>query len=81
MNPFRSYALLETVHIKSQATQFPENSNHKKKEMEQPGGNTGMALQKNCDQPNVLLIDERSMIGCTTLGWMNSCADMGLKMA
>jgi hypothetical protein len=31
---------------------------------------SGMTLQNNCEGLNVLLVDERSLIGSPTLGWM-----------
>ena len=41
-----------------------------KGEMTPPDGSLGDKLQKNCQGVHALLIDERSMIGSTTLGWM-----------
>ncbi|CAG2201823.1 unnamed protein product [Mytilus edulis] len=43
---------------------------YKSKEMKAPDGSTGEILQKNCEGLKVLIVDERSLIGCTTLGWM-----------
>ena len=42
----------------------------KTKDMTPPQGILGEALQDNCDGLKVLLVDERSLIGVTTLGWM-----------
>ena len=42
-------------------------------------GNIGESLQKNCDGVKVLLVDERSLIGCTTLGWMEYLCKCGIK--
>ena len=38
--------------------------------MTTPDGSLGDKLQKNCQGVHALLIDERSMIGSTTPGWM-----------
>ena len=35
-----------------------------------PDGSLGENLQKSCQGLHALLIDERSVIGCTTLDWM-----------
>ena len=40
------------------------------KEMNMPGGKLGETLQKNCEGLKVLLFDERSMIGATSLCWI-----------
>ncbi|CAG2201800.1 unnamed protein product [Mytilus edulis] len=40
---------------------------YKSKEMKAPDGSTGEILQKNCEGLKVLIVDERSLIGCTTL--------------
>ncbi|XP_021373892.1 ATP-dependent DNA helicase PIF1-like [Mizuhopecten yessoensis] len=45
-------------------------THHKGKEMKQPDGKIGKLLQENCRGVEVLLVDERSLIGATTLGWM-----------
>ena len=45
-------------------------SSKSKGEMIPPDGSLGENLQKSCQGLHALLIDERSMIGCTTLGWM-----------
>jgi hypothetical protein len=42
----------------------------KGQEMKQPEGSLGENLQKNCEALKVLLVDERSLIGSKTLGWM-----------
>ena len=54
-------------------------SNSKLKEMSPPDGTLGESLQNNLDGVEVLLIDERSMIGCTTLGWMEYLCRCGLE--
>jgi hypothetical protein len=38
--------------------------------MKPPEGALGEKLQKNCQGLKVLLVDERSLIGATTLGWV-----------
>ncbi|XP_056017318.1 ATP-dependent DNA helicase PIF1-like [Ostrea edulis] len=38
--------------------------------MTPPVGNTLSKLQNNCEGVVVLLVDERSLVGCCTLGWM-----------
>jgi hypothetical protein len=38
--------------------------------MKPPEGTLGEKLQQNCEGLKVVLVDERSMIGATTLGWM-----------
>jgi hypothetical protein len=40
------------------------------KDFKAPDGTVGETLQKNCQGLKVLLVDERSLIGCTNLGWM-----------
>jgi hypothetical protein len=40
--------------------------------MKPPEGTLGEKLQQNCEGLKVLLVDERSMIGATTLGWMET---------
>ena len=49
------------------------------KEMSPPTGATGEILQKNCENLQCLLVDERSLIGCTTLGWMEFHARCGMN--
>lgn len=39
-------------------------------------GSTGEELQENCTSLKVLFIDERSLIGATTLGWMDVYASL-----
>jgi predicted deacylase len=39
----------------------------------------GEKLQQNCEGLKVLLIDEKSMIGATTLGWMEFMCRYGVK--
>ena len=45
-------------------------SNKSKCELIPPGGYLGQINKKSCQGLHALLIDERSMIGCTKLGWM-----------
>ena len=47
----------------------PTNFKSKGK-MTPPDGSLGEKLQNNCQGVHALLVDERSMIGSTTLGWM-----------
>ena len=42
-------------------------------------GTLGEKLQQNCEGLKVLLVDERSMIGTTTLGWMEFMCRYGIK--
>ncbi|XP_033726129.1 uncharacterized protein LOC117315835 [Pecten maximus] len=51
----------------------------KSKEMTLPTGHTAESLQENCDGLKVLLVDERSLIGCSTLGWMEFNCRFGMK--
>lgn len=39
--------------------------------MKAPDGSVGESLQANCENLCALLVDERSLIGSTTLGWMD----------
>ena len=48
------------------------------KDMKPPDGALGEALQKNCDGLKVLLVDERSLVGTTTLGWMEYLCRYGV---
>ena len=43
-------------------------TNKKGQEMKPPEGALGEKLQKNCQGVKVLLVEERSLIGATTLG-------------
>ncbi|CAC5388042.1 unnamed protein product [Mytilus coruscus] len=53
---------------------------HKKgQEMKPPEGITGENLQSNCDGVKVILVDERSLIGATTLGWMEFMCRYGMQ--
>ena len=47
-------------------------------EMKPPDGSTGVALQENCTGLKALLVDERSLIGATTLGWMEFMCGHGV---
>ena len=44
-----------------------------------PDGSLGENLQKSCQGLQALLIDERSMTGCTTLGWMEYQCHYAIK--
>lgn len=39
--------------------------------MKTPDGSIGEVLQANCTGVHAILVDERSLIGSTTLGWMD----------
>ncbi|XP_053391813.1 uncharacterized protein LOC128554571, partial [Mercenaria mercenaria] len=43
---------------------------NKSKELSPPQGSAGEELQSNCNSLRALLVDERSLIGASTLGWM-----------
>ena len=43
-------------------------------------GTLGKTLEQNCESLKVLLVDERSMIGTTTLGWMEFMCRYGVKI-
>jgi hypothetical protein len=45
-------------------------TNKKSQEMKPTEGALGEKLRKNCQGLKVLLVDERSLIGATTLGWV-----------
>ena len=47
--------------------------------MKPPDGQRGEALQANCSGLKVLLVDERSLIGATTLGWMEWMSRYGVE--
>ena len=49
------------------------------KELSPPCGSTAETLQKNCDGIAALLVDERSLIGCTNLGWMEFHSRFGMN--
>jgi hypothetical protein len=51
----------------------------KGQEMKPPEGTLGEKLQQNCQGLKVLPVDERSMIGATTLGWMEFMCRYGVK--
>ena len=53
-------------------------TNRRNREMIPPVGSLGDALQKNCDGLIALLVDERSLIGATTLGWMEFMCRCGV---
>ena len=46
--------------------------------MKPPEGSLREGLQKNCDGLKVLLVDERSLIGANTLGWMEFMCRYGV---
>ena len=48
-------------------------------EMKMPSGDKAKELQRNCEGLEVLLVDERSLIGATTLGWMEFLCGCGMK--
>jgi hypothetical protein len=48
-------------------------------DMKAPEGSTGESLQKNCEGLKVILVDERSFIGSTTLGWMEFMCRCGVR--
>ena len=54
-------------------------SYEKTKDMTPPQGTLSEALQENCDGLKVLLVDERSLIGATTLGWMEFMCRYGVN--
>ena len=47
--------------------------------MKPPEGTLGEKLQQNCEGFKVLLVDEISMIGATTLGWKEFMCRYGVK--
>ena len=49
------------------------------KDMSPPVGSTGERLQQNCEGLICLLVDERSLVGCSLLGWMEYHSQCGLK--
>jgi hypothetical protein len=48
------------------------------KEMIPPDGCIGASLQRNCESLVALLVDERSLVGSTTLGWMEFLCSYGI---
>ena len=56
---------------------IPVGKTHR--EMKPPDGQRGEALQANCSGLKVLLVDERSLIGATTLGWMEWMSRYGVE--
>ncbi|KAK3093512.1 hypothetical protein FSP39_016633 [Pinctada imbricata] len=52
---------------------------NKGKEMKFPDGSTGETLQSNCEGVHALLVDERSLIGANTLGWMEFMCRCGMQ--
>ena len=50
-----------------------------KKDMTAPVGTTAEKLQKNCEGLVCLLVDERSLVGCNLLGWMEYHCQCGMK--
>ena len=51
------------------------------KEMTPPHGAKGEQLQENCTNLVALIVDERSLVGCNTLGWMEFHTRFGLRGA
>ena len=49
------------------------------KDMKAPDGLIGQQLQNNCNGMVALFVDERSLVGCTTLGWMEFHCRYGMK--
>ena len=47
--------------------------------MKQPDGPRGLTLQKNLDGVELLFVDERSLIGSNTLGWMEFLCGCGIS--
>ncbi len=56
---------------------IPTNTNAAK-EMVPPDGTKGDILQSNCCGAVALIVDERSMVGSTTLGWMEFMCQHGM---
>lgn len=48
-------------------------------DLSQPSGAIGDQIQRNCEGLKVLLVDERSMIGAITLGWMEHNCRYGVE--
>jgi hypothetical protein len=48
-------------------------------DMTSPTGTTAAVLQINCDGLVCLITDERSLVGCNTLGWCEHHCQFGLK--
>ncbi len=51
----------------------------KSKEMSPPEGSSGETLQNNSAGLKVLLLDERSLVGATTMGWMEFHSRCGME--
>ena len=49
-------------------------------DMSSPVGQTAETLQRNCDGLVCLITDERSLVGCNTLGWMEYHCQFGLMI-
>ena len=56
---------------------IPVGKTHR--EMKPPDGQRGETLQANCSGLEVLLIDERSLIGATIMGWMEWMCRYGVN--
>ena len=54
-------------------------THNKGKDMKPPEGTVGEALQENCKDLKVLLVEERSMVGASTLGWMEFMCRHGMQ--
>ena len=48
-------------------------------ELKMPDGFTAEGLQRNCSGVEVILVDERSLIGANTLGWMEFLCRCGMQ--
>ena len=51
----------------------------KLQEMKQPDGTVGVEIQKNCEGLEALIVDERSMVGCRLLGYMEHHCTFGVR--
>ena len=49
------------------------------KDMLPPDGTKGEVIQENCKDLISLIVDERSLVGCTTLGWMEFYCRYGMN--
>jgi hypothetical protein len=43
------------------------------KEMRSPNGVIAETIQENCKSLVAIFVDESSLIGCATLGWLDLC--------
>ena len=49
------------------------------KELSTPDGTKGQMLQQNCKDLTALIVDERSLVGSTTMGWMEFHCKYGVN--